>query len=171
LEKGARRFVERVFKRDCEESIDRRTGQGSGKTANQSIKKSISSLSFSLNRLYRTISNAKPSGMILPLIMIAATLFLLGGGVYDIVVRPLPSVYYQGRFIFIYPQLTEQFISDSIVAMTIYALGAAGLLVIYQSTKSVYKPRQAYMMLMIGIMLFLLAYIVLEAVIHYLKGV
>jgi hypothetical protein len=137
----------------------------------KSFKKTISSLSFSLNRLYHTISTARPSNLILPMISIAVALFLLGGGLYDIIVKPLPAVYYQGRFLFIYPQLTEQFISDSIVVMTIYSLGVAGLLMVYQSTKSVYKPRNAYMMLMIGITLLLLAYVFLEAIMHYLKGV
>jgi hypothetical protein len=77
--------------------------------------------------------------------------------------KPLPAVYYGGRFLFLYPQLSEQFISDSIVAMTVYGLGIIGLLVIYQSTKYVYKPRQAYMMMIVGIVLLLLAYIFLEA--------
>jgi hypothetical protein len=77
--------------------------------------------------------------------------------------KPLPAVYYGGRFLFLYPQLSEQFISDSIVAMTVYGLGIIGLLVIYQSTKYVYKPRQAYMMMIVGIVLLLLAYTFLEA--------
>jgi len=136
----------------------------------RSVKKSFSSLSFSLTRLYRTISTTRPSNLILPLAAMGVALFLLGGGVYDIVMKPLPAVYYQGRFLFIYPQLTEQFISDSIVVIGAYGLGVAGLLVVYQSTKSVYKPRQAYMMLMIGISLLLLSYIFLEAIMHYLKG-
>jgi hypothetical protein len=113
---------------------------------------------------------AKPSNLILPLAAMGVALFFLGGGIYDIVVKPLPAIYYQGRFLFIYPQLTEQFISDSIVVIGAYGMGAAGLLVVYQSTKSVYKPRQAYMMLMIGISLVSFAYIFLEAIMHYLKG-
>lgn len=64
---------------------------------------------------------------------------------------------------FLYPQLSEQFIGDSIVAMTVYALGVIGLLAMYQSTKYLYKPRQAYMMLIIGVVLLMLAYIFLEA--------
>ena len=136
----------------------------------RSVKKSISSLSFSLTRLYRTISTARPSNLILPLIAIGVAVFLLGGGLYDIIMKPLPAVYYQGRFLFIYPQLTEQFIGDSIVVMTVYSLGVAGLLVVYQSTKSIYKPRQAYMMLLMGACLLLLAYVFLEAIMHYLKG-
>jgi hypothetical protein len=37
-----------------------------------------------------------------------------------------------------------------------------GLFAIYQSTKSAYKPRQAYMLLIVGVTFLLLAYIFLE---------
>jgi hypothetical protein len=49
----------------------------------------------------------------------------------------------------------------------LYALGFVGLLMIYQSTKSAYKPRQAYMMLIIGVTFILLAYIFLEGAINF----
>jgi hypothetical protein len=133
----------------------------------KTVKKSISSLSFSLNKLYRTISTARPSNLIIPILSIAFTVFLLGGGLYDLIMKPLPAVYYGGRFLFLYPSLSDQFIGDSIVSMTVYALGIIGLLTIYQSSKYVYKPRQAYMMLMIGIVLVMLAYIFLESSLHF----
>jgi len=136
----------------------------------RTVKKNISSLSFSLNRLYRTLTTARPSNLIIPFVAIGFAVFLFGGGLYDIIMKPLPAVYYGGRFLFLYPQLSEQFISDSIVAMTVYSLGIIGLLMIYQSTKYSYKPRQAYMMLMIGIVLLLLAYIFLEATIQIKLG-
>ena len=129
----------------------------------KSVKKGISSISFSLNRLYRTLTTTGWSNLVLPIIAIAAAIFLFGGGLYDIIMQPLPAVYYGGRFLLLYPQLSEQFISDSIIAMTVYGLGIVGLLAIYQSTKYVYKPRQAYMMMIVGIVLLLLAYIFLEA--------
>lgn len=136
----------------------------------KTVKKSVSSLSFSLNKLYRTISTSRPSNLIVPLLSIGFAVFLFGGGLYDIIVQPLPAVYYGGRFLFLYPQLSEQFISDSIVSMTVYALGVIGLLAMYQSTKYVYKPRQAYMMMIIGVVLLLLAYIFLEATIQLKIG-
>jgi hypothetical protein len=129
------------------------------------IKKGVSSLSFSMGRLYKRISTTKQSNLVIPIISISIAIFLLGGGLYSMIVKPLPAVYYGGRFLFLYPQLSEQFISDSIVAITLYAFGIIGLIIIYQSTKSVYKPRQAYMMLLAGIVLSLIAYIFLEAVI------
>ena len=129
----------------------------------KSVKKNVSNLSFSLNKLYRTLTNSRPSNLIIPVVAIALAVFLFGGGLYDIIMKPLPAVYYGGRFLFLYPQLSEQFIGDSIVAMTLYGLGIFGLLSIYQSTKYVYKPRQAYMMMTVGVVLLLLAYILLQA--------
>ena len=132
----------------------------------KNVKKNVSNLSFSFNRLYRTITTSRPSNLIIPVVAIGFAVFLFGGGLYAIIMQPLPAVYYGGRFLFIYPQLSEQFVGDSIVAMTVYALGIIGLLSVYQSTKYVYKPRQAYMMMLIGVVLLMLAYIFLEATIQ-----
>jgi hypothetical protein len=88
--------------------------------------------------------------------------FLFGGGLYTIIIQPLPSAYVNNRFYFLYPNLGEQFVSDTVISVILYAMGLVGLLAIYQSTKYAYKPRQAYMMLVIGVMLLFLAYIFLE---------
>ena len=126
------------------------------------VKKSASSMSFSLSRWFRKISSARPSSFFTTAIVIAYAVFLFGGGVYTIINAPLPAVYYRQTFIFIYPDLGSQFISDTVIAVTLYAIGFSGLLAIYQSTKYAYKPRQAYMMLVVGVTLLLLAYIFLE---------
>jgi hypothetical protein len=123
-------------------------------------------LSFSMNRFYRRISTAKPSTIVFSIIAISLAVFLFGGGLYDVIMKPLPAVYYGGRFIFLYPQLSEQFVSDSLVAMILYGFGIAGLVAIYQSTKYAYKPRQAYMIFLVGIVLLFLSYIFLEVTIN-----
>jgi membrane-bound ClpP family serine protease len=92
-------------------------------------------------------------------------MFIFGGGLYTLISHPLPSAYYNGKFYFLYPSISSQFISDTVVSMILYALGFIGLFIIYQSTKSAYKPRQAYMMLVIGVTFLLLAYIFLEGAI------
>lgn len=119
-----------------------------------------------MNRFYRRISTAKPSTLILSIIAIAFSIFLFGGGLYDIVNQPLAAIYYQGKFLFIYPQLSEQFVADSVISMMLYALGTIGLIAMYQSTKYAYKPRQATMMMTIGVVLLWLAYIILEVIIQ-----
>ena len=126
------------------------------------VKKQASSMSFSLSRWFSKISTAKPSALITSIIVISSAVFLFGGGLYTIIIQPLPSAYYNNRFYFLYPDLGAQFISDTVIATTLYALGFIGLLAIYQSTKYAYKPRQAYMMLAVGVALLFLAYIFLE---------
>ena len=136
----------------------------------RTVKKKVSSMSYSMNKLYRRVSTTKPSTLILSIIAIAIAIFLFGGGLYDLTVKPYPAVYSGGRFILVDPRLSEQFITDSIVATILYSLGVFGLLVIYQSTKYAYKPRQAYMMFIVGAVLLLLAYIFLEAAIQKKMG-
>ena len=126
------------------------------------VKKQASSMSFSLSRWFSKISTAKPSALITSIIVISSAVFLFGGGLYTIIIQPLPSAYYNNRFYFLYPDLSAQFISDTVIATMLYALGFIGLLAIYQSTKYAYKPRQAYMMLAVGVALLFLAYIFLE---------
>jgi hypothetical protein len=131
------------------------------------IKKSSSSLSFSLSRWFRRISSNAPSITIITVATISYVIFILGGGLYTLINRPLPSAYVNNKFYFLYPQLSNQFISDTVIAVILYALGFVGLLIIYQSTKSAYNPRQAYMMLVIGVTFMLLSYIFLEGAISF----
>jgi hypothetical protein len=126
------------------------------------VKKTASSMSFSLSRWFRKISTAQPSSFTVTIIVIAYAIFLFSGGLYTIITQPLTAVYYSQRFLFIYPALGSQFISDTVIAVMLYAIGFVGLLAVYQSTKYAYKPRQAYMMLVIGVTLLLLAYIFIE---------
>lgn len=130
------------------------------------VKRGVSSLSYSINRLYKRISTMKPSTLVLSAIAIAIAVFLFGGGLYDLIMKPYASVYYGGRWLFVYPQLSEQFITDSLIAMILYSLGIVGLIVIYQSTKYAFKPRQAYMLFLAGIILIFIAYIYLEITIQ-----
>ncbi|MEM2911307.1 MAG: hypothetical protein QW146_02230 [Candidatus Bathyarchaeia archaeon] len=124
-----------------------------------------------MQKLFRRLSTAKPSSFVLSVIAMAIAVFLFGGGLYSLIMKPYTAVYYGGRFLFVYPQLSEQFISDSIIAMILFSLGIIGLVTMYQSTKYAYKPRQAYMMFLVGATLLVLAYISIEAVMHYWKGV
>src|SRR5271157_3734511 len=132
----------------------------------KSVKRRVSSLSFSINKLYLSIVNFRPPTLLIPILVVAFSIFLFSGGVYDLVQKPLTAVYYNNQFLFLNPYLSEQFVSDSVVAAIIYSLGVLGLLMIYQSTKYVYKPRQAYMMLLIGLTLLFLSYVAVEATIN-----
>ena len=133
------------------------------------IKKSSSNMSFSLSRWFRRISTNAPSAFIVTAVGISYAIFLFGGGLYTLINQPLTSFYNSntGQFFFLYPDISSQFVSDTLISITLYALGFMGLLAIYQSSKSAYKPRQAYMLLIIGVTLLLLAYVFLEGSIQF----
>ncbi len=133
------------------------------------FKKQTTSTSFSLSRLFSRISTVQPSTFTLSAIVIGAALFLFGGGVYTLINYQTiqPAAYYQKQFYFVSPYLGEQFISDTVVSAVLYAMGFIGVLAIYQSTKYAYKPRQAYMTLVIGATLLLLSYLFLENIVAW----
>ncbi|MCW4047449.1 MAG: OST3/OST6 family protein [Candidatus Bathyarchaeota archaeon] len=133
------------------------------------FKKREAPTSFS-DRWFRRISTAKPSTFVITIIIVSYAIFFFSGGLLTIISQPLPSAYYGGKFYFLYPELGSQFISDTIIAIMLYAIGFAGLLSIYQSTKYAYKPRQAYMMMIVGVTLLLIAYIFIEDAIHIKTG-
>jgi hypothetical protein len=129
------------------------------------IKKSSENISFSLSRWFRKVSTTAPSAFIITVVVVAYAIFLFSGGLYALInYRTIqPSAYINGQFFFLYPQLSGQFISDTIIAVVLYGLGFAGIFFVYQSAKSAYKPRQAYMMLVIGVAFLLISYLFLEA--------
>src|SRR5512136_721316 len=137
------------------------------------VKKQASSMSFSISRWFRKISSSKPSSMTFIVVVVSFSVFLCGGGLLTIITRPDVAVYtQQGRFLFLYPALDGQFVMDTFLSATLYAIGVIGLLLIYRSTKNAFKPRQAYMGMIVGASLVLLAYIFLEgSIIAKLQGI
>jgi len=126
---------------------------------------SQSDLSFSLSKLYQKIITTKPSNAIVTITVIAFSIFLFSGGLFMITRENIMPSFYNpesGEWMFLYPDISDQFISDTVIAVIIYSIGFVGLITIYQSTKSAYKPRQAYMLLVVGITLVLLSYLFLE---------
>jgi hypothetical protein len=131
------------------------------------IKKQSSNLSFSLSRWFQTIKTTTPISLILTIVGVGYSIFLFGGGLYTLITKPAPAYLGNTQIIFLYPSISGQFISDTIIACILYAFGFAGLFAIYQSTKSAYKPRQAYMLLIVGVTFLLLSYVFLEGAISY----
>jgi hypothetical protein len=117
-------------------------------------------MSFGLSRWFRRLS--KPSSATFIVIVVAFTTFLLGGGLLTIITQPPPAIYSQGRWFFLFPSMDRQLGMDTVFSAMLYATGLIGLLLIYRSTKNAYKPRQAYMTLIIGVGLLFLAYVFLE---------
>ena len=128
----------------------------------KSANKQVSSLAFQLQKIYERILNYKPSTFLVGLAVVAVAIFLLGGGLYDLLTSPDSSWYYGGRMIVYYPSLTEQFLVGSLLIMIFGAMGFAGFLIAYKSTKYAYNPRQAYRFLLVGCTLLVIGYILIE---------
>ncbi len=128
------------------------------------FSKRISSLAFSLQKTYERIVTAKPSILVVAGAVVALAVFLLGGGIYDILIKPIVAIVASGgRIITFYPfGLSEQFLLESIVIMIFYALGVTGFIIAYRSTKYAYNPRQAYRFLLVGCALLVIAFILVE---------
>jgi len=127
------------------------------------FSKQLSSLTFSLQKIYERILIAKPSLFLVSAVAIGATLFFMGGGVYDLLVKPIVAyISPSGEVLAFYPALNDQFILGSLIVMIIYALGVTGFLIAYRSTKYAYNPRQAYRFLLIGCAMILIAYFFVE---------
>ena len=128
------------------------------------FSKQLSSLAFSLQKTYERILNSKPSLMLVAGVVVAVSLFLFAGGIYDLLIQPVVAIVgSSGRIISFYPYgITDQFLSESVIVMVFYALGVVGFLVAYRSTKHAYSPRVAYRYLLVGFALLLISFLLLE---------
>ena len=117
------------------------------------FSKQISSFAFWLQKTYERILTAKPSLFLVGVSAVALAFFLLGGGIYDLMIKNIAVAYFAsgGTMIVFYPSLNEQFL-----------LGFAGFLIAYRSTKYAYNPRQAYRLFLVGCVLLLIGYILIE---------
>lgn len=143
----------------------------------RNVSRRLSSLNYVLRKAYQRLSRYKPSYTLFAFILIAAAIFLLGGGVYDTLDheifggKPFPYwVSQQGEIIFFYPgRLQEQLLGGSVIVMILYALGTLGLLMAYRSAKYVHNPRQATILLVIGVIFIVLAFILIESIVYNYK--
>ncbi len=128
------------------------------------IKTRLSSLGFRLQKAIRKMATAKPSIFVIASVIVVSTVFFLGGGVYDLLAEPLIVVPITStRILFFYPySVHEQAVLESLLIMTSYVMGFFGVFLMYQSTKYAYKPHQAYILLLSGVVLLLIAYIYIE---------
>jgi len=93
----------------------------------------------------------KPSTTIVIIAAIAFVGFVLAGGIYDILERPislLPTP--TGYSVVIQGTLGQQTLNESLIAGLLYMLGLTGLYMLLRSTRYAYRPRNAYLLLILG---------------------
>jgi len=116
------------------------------------LKRLFNNLGYSL-RFFRSPSTrrVKPSTTVLALAVVLFIGFVLAGGVYDILEHPislLPTSY--GYSVVIQGTLGQQTLNESLIAAFLYFLGVAGLYMLLRSTRYAYRPRNAYLLLILG---------------------
>jgi hypothetical protein len=86
--------------------------------------------------------------------MVLFIIFLLGGGVYDIIETPAAVLRTSsGSSTSISPYAGEQTINESIVSMVLIGFCFLGLLLVYRSAQVLYDKSKANITLMIGLSL------------------
>jgi cation transport ATPase len=97
----------------------------------------------------------KPSNTIIILLLISISILILGGSIYDIMLRPSVTI---GNS-FIYPGMSDQTMTESVSFMFLLVIGVTGEYITYQSSRHAYRPREARMYLLIGLVLLVFAFI------------
>jgi len=96
------------------------------------------------------------------LILILISIFILGGGMYDVIMRPLILLPTSTATQFFYFGLRDQSLTESLVFMFLLTIGISGLYLSFRSSKLIYRPREASIMLFIGIALIITAFLCCE---------
>jgi hypothetical protein len=130
----------------------------------------FSSRRYTLQKLSTKIATFRPSRTFVAIVAMSAAIFLLGGGIYDILMEPIAAYPLgSGRFLSFIPyQIHEQLFSGSLAVMFLYALGGTGLLMIYRSTSFVRNPRQVSLLTKIGVVLILVSFIAIEITLYWI---
>lgn len=106
----------------------------------------------------------KPSNSTVFTLTLIFVLFVFGGGIWDIVFRErLRSMgaTSSNTPLLIYPGLDYQYLLEGFVASVFIFTGFIGIVIMYQSTRHVYRPSYARLLLISGIALVLASYILM----------
>lgn len=117
------------------------------------LQRAFTNMGYAL-RIFRgpTARRMRPSTTVIMIAVLLFVGFVLAGGIYDILERPislLPSA--TGAYsLVIKGTLGQQTLNESLVAAFLYMLGVAGLYMLLRSTRYAYRPRNAYLLLILG---------------------
>ncbi len=118
------------------------------------IRRGLGNVAYRL-RLVRTPEAAELRGSwtLLFIVVVGLATFFLAGGIYDLLEKPvslLPRSSERG-WTFIYPGgIGGQTLNESILSAILYLIGLSGFYMLFRSTRFAYRPRNAYILLIIG---------------------
>jgi hypothetical protein len=115
------------------------------------LQRAPNGLGYSLRILGAPTRRLKPSTTMILLVVLGFVGFILAGGIYDILERPLSLLYSpSGVSVRVKGSLGQQTLNESLMAMFLYMLGLGGLYMLVRSTRFAYRPRNAYLLLILG---------------------
>jgi hypothetical protein len=124
------------------------------------VKKAWRGISYSMRISERFPKHIERVTKIIYGAIIGFSVFILAGGIYNLLEKPLALLPQGGGWTFIYRgSVHMQTLNESIVVAIVYVLGLSGLYVIFRSTKYAYRPRQAYILLLIGVIVTLISFL------------
>jgi hypothetical protein len=134
------------------------------------MNRKFSSWGYSIKKISTKLATYRPSRLLIAIITIAVVIFLLGGGIYDILMKPIAGYNLGPGTIleFVPYQINEQFFSGSLAVMILYGLGVIGLLLIYRSTRYIRNPRQVSLLTEIGAALIFVSFVVIEIELYWI---
>ena len=116
------------------------------------LQRAFTNLGYSV-RIFRAPATRrmKPSTTLSLIIVLGFVGFILAGGIYDILERPISLLPTAGGYSpVIRGTLGQQTLNESLIAGFLYMLGLAGLYMLLRSTRFAYRPRNAYILLILG---------------------
>jgi len=121
------------------------------------LQRTLGNVGYTIRIFRAPGARRKPSTTLLVTLVIAIVAFILAGGIYDILERPITLLPTTGGYKVLIPgTLGQQTLNESLIAGFLYVLGLAGLYMLLRSTRYAYRPRNAYLLLIIGTLVVLL---------------
>ena len=121
------------------------------------LQRKFGNLGYSLRIFRGPGSRRKPSTTVLLILVLGIVKFILMGGIYDILEHPISLLPTPGGYKVLIPgTLGQQTINESLIAGFLYMLGFGGLYMLLRSTRYAYRPRNAYLLLIVGTLVVLL---------------
>jgi len=115
------------------------------------LRRTFGNMGYSLRVLRMPAARRGPSTTVALIAVIAFVGFILAGGIYDLLAHPislLPTP--TGYSVLIQGTLGQQTLNESLIAGFLYMLGLGGLYMLLRSTRFAYRPRNAYLLLILG---------------------
>jgi len=94
-------------------------------------------------------------------ILLIVIVFIISGGVYDILERPIALLPSPSSPVplFFYPGISAQTLNESIQAFFLFTIGIIGGFLVLRSTRYTYKPRESGILLIIGLVMIIVGYL------------